>query len=159
MSTVQSLEQERQAILERMQMRREAYKRVLNGEQDFEAVAPRGNGSHAIHGANAGRRFDTGDGQRRELVPETMGSAGRQYSYRRVPDRFPRTRLMQTVAEHPMLWALGVAAVVAIGPRRIAKGVTTSTAAFGALASSQSGMDMLGRVLTLVGAFAQRKGS
>lgn len=150
MSTVQSLEQERQAILDRMQMRRETYRRMLNDGEDLRSMPARTSLHAGDHAYGHGRPDHLNDGA---IADQTA------YSYRRVPDRFPRTRLMQTVSAHPMLWALGVAAVLAIGPRRIARTVTTGTAAAGGLASSQSGMDLIGRVLTLAGAYAQRKGS
>lgn len=142
MSTVQSLEQERLAILDRMQMRREAYRRMLHdGEDPRDLPARRDIGATAAY-------------VRR---PEGASADTTTYRYRHVPDTFPRTRLMKTVSEHPMLWALGVAAVFAIGPRRIARSVATSGAALGAVATSRSQMDMIGRVLTLAGAVAQRR--
>lgn len=144
MSTVQSLEQERQAILDRMQMRREAYRRMLHDGTDFSSMPARVDGAAQ---PSAARRLD-----REGATADTA-----VYTYKRVPDSFPRTRLMRNVSEHPMLWALGVAAVLAIGPRRIARSVATSGAALGAVATSRSRMDMIGRVLTLAGAVAQGK--
>lgn len=140
MSTVQSLEQERQAILDRMQMRRESYRRMLHDGEDLPPAYGRKNAP--------AYRLDANDGA---TADETV------YTYRRAPDSFPRTRLMKTVSEHPMLVALGVAAVLAIGPRRLARSVATGSAALGAVAASQSRVDMLGRVLNLASAYAQRK--
>jgi hypothetical protein len=145
MTIVQSLEQERQAILDRMQMRRESYRRMLSGEEDARRLPPRAERHAETHAAH---RLDVGDGA---IADNTA------YTYRRAPDSFPRTRLMQTVSEHPMLWALGVAAVLAIGPRRIVRSVASGSTALGAVAASQSRMDMLGRVLTLASAYAQRR--
>lgn len=147
MSTVQSLEQERQAILDRMQMRRESYRRMLVNGEDMDA-RPSVGVVEAHRRPNPSQRFDRDDG----AVADTT-----VYTYRRVPDTFPRTRLMQVVSEHPVLCALGVAAVLAIGPRRIVRTVASSSAAVGAIATSQSKMDMLGRVLAIAGAFAQGK--
>lgn len=148
MSTVQSLEQERQAILDRMQMRREAYRRMLTNGEQFGARDSGTTAVEAHRSPGAARRLDQGDGA---IADTTV------YTYRRVPDTFPRTRLMQVVSEHPLLCAIGVAAVLAIGPRRIVRSVATSSAAVGAIATSQSKMDMIGRVLAIAGAFAQGK--
>jgi len=136
MSTVQSLEQERQAILDRMQMRRETYRRVLHDGGDLDASPAYRATRQAYEGATA----DT-----------------TTYRYTRIPDTFPRTRLMKNVSEHPMLWALGVAAVFAIGPRRLARSVATSGAALGAVASSRTNMDLLSRLLTVASTVAQRR--
>jgi hypothetical protein len=143
MSTVRSLEQERQAILDRMQLRREAYRRMLAGGEDFQMVtASRGdkpNGS--AYAGNGG---------------ETAGTT--VYTYTQVPDAFPRSRMMQVVSRHPLLCALGVAAVLAIGPRRIVRSVSTSRLALGAIAADPSRLNMIGRVLELAGTYAKRRG-
>lgn len=141
MSTVQSLEQERQAILDRMQMRREAYRRVLHDGGDLNALPAR----------------VRPNGTARTPLYEGATADTTTYRYTHVSDTFPRTRLMKTVSEHPMLLALGVAAVFAIGPRRLARSVATGGAALGAVAGSRSNMDLLSRMLTLASAIAQRR--
>ena len=135
-----SLEEERQAILERMQMRRETYRRVLTGGGDLDqiTVAPSGQAALTHH--------------------VTHASHAQAYSplARPIPTRFPRSTLMRVVTEHPLLCALGVAAIVAIGPRRIMRTVASSGTAVAALtARNQSNIDLLGKVLTMAGAYVQ----
>ena len=145
MNPVQALEQERQAILDRTQMRRETYRRALHDGHDLRTLPARGDGNAfvTVRPARAnGATVDT-----------------TTYQYRHVPDSFPRSRLAQTMRDHPMLWALGVAAVLAIGPRRIARSVSSGSMALGAVAASRSRMDMIGRVLTLAGSIVQRRGN
>ncbi len=132
--SLSSLEAEKQAILERMQARRETYRRML------------------IEGTD----LDTANLKR---IPPTMQG---MTVYRHVdePQHFPRSMLMRTVMDHPFLVALGVAAVVAIGPRRIMRTVSQGAAAAGTLSTpGDSPMDMIGKVLTIVGTFAQARGS
>jgi hypothetical protein len=128
-----SLEEERKAILERMQMRRESYRRALNGGGDLdrlpaEPAAPRS----LVHA--------------QQVYPTT----------RPVPTRFPRSTLMRVLVDHPVLCAVGVAALVAIGPRRIVKTVASGATAVGTLtANNQTNVDLLGKVLTMAGAYVQ----
>ncbi|HJV86005.1 MAG TPA: hypothetical protein VJ698_11075 [Noviherbaspirillum sp.] len=132
--SLSSLEAEKQAILERMHARRETYRRML------------------IEGTD----LDTANMKR---IPPTMQG---MTVYRHVdePQHFPRSAVMRTVMDHPFLVALGVAAVVAIGPRRIMRVVSQGAAAAGTLSTpGDSTTDMIGKVLTLVGTFAQARGS
>lgn len=143
MTTVQSLEQERQAILDRMQMRRESYRRMLVEGEDFRKVSM----------SHDGMQGDHISGYARSSAGSTPHSTA-VYSYTRA---MPRTKLMQVVSEHPVLCALGVATVLAIGPRRLVRSVASSGAALSAVTMDQSRMDMLGRVLSLVGSITQRR--
>ncbi|HVL77623.1 MAG TPA: hypothetical protein VM406_16535 [Noviherbaspirillum sp.] len=163
MSTVQSLEQERQAILDRMQMRRETYRRMLADGEDPRMLAEtheqyrQGHGDGRAGESAANRAAHADPRSMKRFAAAGVGDDSTVYTYRRVNDSFPRTRVMQVVAEHPVLCALGAAAVLAIGPRRIMRTVATSSAAIGAVAQSPTAMDMIGRVLTLAGAVAQRR--
>jgi hypothetical protein len=66
--------------------------------------------------------------------------------------------VMRVISDHPLLCALGVAAVVVIGPRRIAHTVTSSGALMGALSErNQLNIDMIGRLLSMVGAYTQAR--
>jgi hypothetical protein len=128
--SLSSLEAERQSILDRMKMRRDTYRRMLTDGTDLNAEAVTRIAS---------------DGS-----PMTV------YRHNPAPTHFPRSTLMRTIMDHPFLCAVGVAAVVAIGPRRIIRTVTSSTAAVGALtAGNQSNIDMIGKLLTMAGAYAQ----
>lgn len=130
--SLSSLEAERQSILDRMKMRRDTYRRMLTDgtDLDMEPVT---------------RLTGTG-------LPVTV------YRHDQTPTRFPRSTFMRTIMDHPFLCAVGVAAVVAIGPRRIIRTVTSGTAAVGTLAAgNQSNIDMIGKLLTMAGAYAQSR--
>lgn len=145
MNTGQSLEAERQSILDRMQMRRENYRRMLTDGAELDQIAdfhPAGD-RHAIAHA-------TPSAQTVRATP----------AYRPVrhaePMHFPRSTLMRTITEHPYLCALGVAAVVLIGPKRIARTVVGAGSTVSALAAgNQSNLDMVGKVLAMAGAYVQ----
>lgn len=128
-----SLEAERQAILERMQMRREIYRRALADGGDLNRLTADPAGSRSLAYAQ-------------QLHP----------MHRPVPTRFPRSTLMRVLIDHPVWCALGVAAVVAIGPRRIVKTVASGAATVGAFtAGAQANADLLGKVLAIAGAYVQ----
>jgi hypothetical protein len=146
----QSLEMERQAILDRMQIRRERYRRMLTDGADLDdavIVDPHPAGpypaAHSLaHGplpgaSSTGVYHRTGHGSARSLTP--------------------RNPVMRALYEHPYLVALGVAAVVAIGPKRILRTVTTSGTALSTVMASnnQSNVDLAGRLLTMIGAYVQ----
>lgn len=109
------------------------------------------------------------DGVDLERLPADQASASRSLVHvqqvyptqRPVPTRFPRSALMRVLIEHPVLCAVGVAALVAIGPRRIVKTVASGATAVGTLtattATSQSNVDLLGRVLTMAGAYMRSR--
>jgi hypothetical protein len=129
-----SLEEERKAILERMQMRRESYRRALTDGVDLERipVEPGSSRTQLVHA--------------QQVYP----------TQRPVPTRFPRSTLMRVLIDHPFLCAVGVAALVAIGPRRIVKTVASGATAIGTLtANNQTNVDLLGKVLTMAGAYVQ----
>ena len=130
-----SLEEERKAILERMQMRRESYRRALNGGADLDQIPADPMATRALPAAHAQHVYPT---------------------HRPVPTRFPRSTVMRVLMDHPVLCALAVAALVAIGPRRIVQTVATGATAIGTLtANNQTNVDLLGKVLTMAGAYVQ----
>ncbi|WP_206047165.1 hypothetical protein [Noviherbaspirillum denitrificans] len=119
-----------------MQMRRETYRRALNGGADLERIP--------------------GEPVAIREVPPAAHVQHVFPTHRPVPTRFPRSALMRVLMDHPVLCAVGVAALVAIGPRRIAKTVATSATAIGTLtANNQTNVDLLGKVLTMAGAYVQ----
>jgi len=144
----QSLEEERQNILHRMQVRREGYRRMLTNGGDIRSIA---DVEPLLPGAAKARLGHEGG-------PQTSWPTERHAvaTYRPVPARHPRSALMRVLMEHPLLCAAGVAAVVAIGPKRIVRTVMTGgTAASTLVASNQSNIDLLGRILTMAGAYVQ----
>lgn len=127
MSSVSTLEAERRAILDRMHARRDTYRSMLtNGTSLQEAPV-----AHQVAGTHI-------------------------YSYSPAPASFPRSTLMRVITEHPVLVAAGIAAVIVIGPKRIMRTVSSGGAAVAALsARNNSNIDMIGRLLTMAGAYAQ----
>lgn len=115
-----SLEDERQAILDRMEASRNRYQRMLRNQPEVIANVHHPVGRHAAY-----------------AVPE---------------DRFPRSAALRWVAHHPLLCVAAIAAVVAIGPRRIVrtalKGGSAATSSLTLLNSPN--IDTLGRLLTII---------
>jgi hypothetical protein len=146
-----SLEAERQNILHRMQMRREGYRRMLvNGGDlssisDVEPLSENAVGNpHTGHGSNVGAHAGWPTARRAVAT------------YRPAAAHNSRGPLMRVLTEHPLLCALGVAAVVAIGPKRIARTVMSGGAAAGTMMTNNpSNIDLLGRILTMAGAYVQ----
>lgn len=145
-----SLEMERQAILDRMQMRRERYRRMLTDGADLDdavVVEP-----HAYPGTHA-LAHDPAHGP---VAGSGTGLRSQRAGYGSTRSLAPRNPVLRVLAEHPFLCALGVAAVVAIGPRRIVRTAVNSGTALGTvMARNQSNLDMAGRLLTMVGAYVQ----
>jgi len=114
-----SIEDERQAILDRMEASRERYRRMLRGQP--------------------------------EVIANVHHPVGRHAAYALPEDRFPRSAAMRWVAQHPLLCAAAVAAVVVVGPRRIMRTAIKggSTAASLTLRNS-SNIDNLSRLFTIV---------
>lgn len=138
--SAQSLEAERQAILDRMQARRERYRRMLTDGTDINDEA-------VVVEPHAATRYPAGP----SVAHSPPGTV-----YRAAPLSARHNPVVQTLMEHPFLVALGVAALVAIGPKRILRGVTTGGTALSALAvRDQSNVDLAGRLLTMVGAYVQ----
>lgn len=139
MNTGQSLEAERQSILDRMQMRRESYRRMLTGGPDIDQISEAQPLDQPV------------------ALPHTRATqSNHEPAYRLAPDHFPRSTIMRTITEHPYLCALGVAAVVLIGPRRIVRTVVNAgTTATALAAGNQTNADLLGKVLAMAGAYVQ----
>jgi hypothetical protein len=136
-----SLEAERQNILHRMQMRREGYRRMLVNGGDLSSIS-----DVEPLSENAVGNPHTGWPTARRAVA----------TYRPASAHNSRGPLMRVLTEHPLLCALGVAAVVAIGPKRIARTVMSGGAAAGTMMTNNpSNIDLLGRILTMAGAYVQ----
>lgn len=121
MSRTRALEEERNAILFRIQESRDEYRKLLSGEMDGKGrslrTGTRG-ASHASHRIVNGEVID---------VPGQMALA----PTRRLSSTQPALRW---VRDHPFLCVGIAAAVMAIGPRRILRiGVRSTTALAGAV--------------------------
>jgi hypothetical protein len=125
----QSLEEERQKILERMQASREQYRRILMDQPQVVVNTHHPVGHHAVY-----------------AVPMKPT---------------PQNNALRWVAQHPMISAAGVAAVaaavIAIGPKRIARvAVQGSNTAANLTLRNPSNIDAITRLLTLVADIVQR---
>lgn len=137
--SIETLEAERQAILERMRMRRENYRRMLTDGDELGEI-PVGQAVHVDHSFA------------HSYTPASRPVAAHQT----VPDVFPRSTLVRTVMQHPVYIALGVAAILAIGPKRIMRTAVNSTAALTTLTGrNESNADLVGQLITLAGAYLQ----
>ncbi|TFV92753.1 hypothetical protein E4K72_19480 [Oxalobacteraceae bacterium OM1] len=143
------LEAEREAILKRMQMSREAYRRFLSDES----------GLHLEQQAAARQHVPQQVITHMENHPSARGhdAAVHITRFSGTRDSFPRSMAVRWVMQHPFLTAAAVAAVVAIGPGRIARAAMKGgTAATTLTLRNPANMDVLNRVLTLVTEYAQR---
>lgn len=114
-----SLEDDRQAILDRMESSRSRYRRMLRNQPEVIANVHHPVGRHAAY-----------------AVPE---------------DRFPRSAALRWVAQHPLLCVAAIAAVVVIGPRRIARAALKGGSAATSLTLHNSpNIDTLGRLITII---------
>lgn len=147
MNSGHSLEAERDSILGRMQARREGYRRMLHDGLDISSISDvEPAGTDATHPVSVPATGSAYTARSHAVAP--YGAAR--------PEQFPRSTLMRVVTEHPLLCALGVAAIVAIGPKRIARTVMTGGTTVTALAAgNKSNVDLLGRILTMAGAYVQ----
>ena len=144
-----SLEEERQAILDRMQMRRERYRRMLTVGGDLDDAEFAEPHATTTHLAATPTTHDTS-------YRAMHSSAYTPTGYRAMePMNSGHGPVIRVLMEHPFLCALGVAAVVAIGPRRILRTLTSSGTALTTFAGNQSNVDLAGRLLTMVGAYVQ----
>jgi hypothetical protein len=142
------LEAQRQAILERMQMSREAYRRFLRDEPELEVSVPHG-GIHPPSHTISPMQPDQSIHGYQNSHPISRFSGAR--------DTFPRSAAMRWITEHPFMCAAAVAAVVMIGPGRIARlAMKGGTAATALTLRNPSNVDNISRVLSLVADYAQR---
>jgi hypothetical protein len=126
--SLHSLESERNAILNRMQMSRTGFRHMLADDED------------EMHAAAA------------DLHATSPLTSQHHPAHIDSRHRFPRSATMRLLTRHPFACALTVAAVVVIGPRRIMRTVVNKGSVLTALTlRNQANVDMIGRVLALVG--------
>jgi len=145
-----SLEMERQAILDRMQMRREHYRRMLTDGEGLDDAVLIETQPHAANPYPSMPALAPGP-----LAHDASARVANRSGYGAMRSLAPRNPVMRVLAEHPFLIAVGVAAVVAIGPKRLLRTVTTTGTALGTVMGNQSNVDLAGRLLTMVGAYVQ----
>lgn len=138
-----SLEEERQAILDRMQRSRESYRRMLSGQGAISGSR------HALHHDESSHSSAI---SHQPLAPANRHSYASTYRWA------PRGGAMRILTDHPVMCALAVAAVVAIGPRRIVRTVANSGKTVTNLTlRNQANIAMLTRLLTTVADTMQRR--
>lgn len=162
----QSLEAERNAILERMQASRERFRRVLSGEEELSLAAEggaqslrtqssRGQRSHAF--AHVGPE-DTH--QESLAVASHLGHTHdpRQVTHLSAARRgFPRSVAVRWAMDHPLLCTAAVAVIVVIGPRKMVRAAMSNTARLAASTLRKpANIDLLTRLLIMVADVAQR---
>jgi hypothetical protein len=137
--SINSLEAERQAILARIQSNREQYRRMLMENPDAQT-----HGTY-LHSSE----HPAGSAQ------SSYGHYGHSFADYRDIRHNPA---VQWVKEHPLLCVAAVAAVIAIGPRRIAKTLVSGGGALTALTlRNQANVDMAGRLISSVVDYMQRE--
>jgi hypothetical protein len=135
--SIHSLEAEREAILARMQEHREQYRRMLMENSDVHA---QGSYLHNDH--------STGN------LPSTYGHYGHSFTEHMDLRHNPA---VQWVKEHPLLCVAAVAAIIVIGPRRLARTAISGGTALTALTlRNQANVDMAGRLISSVVDYLQR---
>ncbi|NEX60348.1 hypothetical protein [Noviherbaspirillum galbum] len=121
-----SLEEERQKILDRMQASREQYRRMLLNQPEVVVNRQHPVGHHAAYA----------------LPPKAM---------------MPRNSALRWMAQHPVVCAAAVAALIAVGPKRIARAAAQgSNAATNLTLRNPSNIDAITRLITLVADIVQR---
>jgi hypothetical protein len=140
MSTTPSLEAERQAILARMQANREQYRRMLmdnTGSSGHREPAPTNLANADMHPAYS----------------QPYAHSFTDYSSAR------HNPALTWIKEHPFICAAAVAALVAIGPRRIASAARSVAAGGTALTAltlrNQQNVETLGRLISTVVNYVQ----
>ena len=140
MSSTQSLEAERESLLSRMEANREQYRRMLMDNSSTRTYDTPGQGGSASHDVRPG-----GSQYSRSGSQYGDSYSGADYG----PS--PAMQALRWVQEHPLLCAAAVAAVVAIGPRRIARTAVTGGTALTALTlRNQQNINTIVRLLSQV---------
>jgi hypothetical protein len=141
MSSIKSLEAERESILARMQANRERYRRMLMENSDVQT-----------HGT-----YLQSDQPEGSLQTSSYGHYGHTFADHDLRHNPAVQSAVHWVKEHPLLCVAAVAAVIAIGPRRIARTVVTGGSALTALTlRNQANVDMAGRLISQVVDYMQR---
>jgi hypothetical protein len=150
MISTQSLEAQRQSLLSRMEANREQYRRMLMDNPDGPVYD------------TPGRRLRASGDGRGGQYGSSEQYGGSQYAddrytraaYEHGPS--PAIQALRWVQEHPLLCAAAVAAVVAIGPRRIVKtAVTSGTALTALMLRNQQNINSIVRVISQVAGYVQ----
>lgn len=138
------LEAERRALLARMQANREQFRRMLMDQPEVKTYTPAVQGGQAAHEVT----HEVPHGARYEN-PQYSGHYDTAYNYAATGTQSPGMMALQWMKQHPFLCAAAVAAVVAIGPRRIARTAMASGTAVGAVTMrNQANINMITRLVS-----------
>ena len=162
----QSLEAERNAILERMQASRERYRRVLSGEEAFSLAEEAGAKSLRPQSSRGQRSHAFAHVASEDAHQEPLAVAShlahtddpRQLTHLSAARRdFPRSAAVPWAMDHPLLCAAAVAVIVVIGPRKMVRAARSNTKRSAASTlRNPANIDLLTRLLTMVADVAQR---
>jgi hypothetical protein len=135
MSSKTSLEAERQAILFRMQASRDEYRRMLMDEPEVHHLHSNHMSADQLHGGGMASHYQQAHNPAAEI-------AGAAFTW---------------MKKHPLVCAAAVAAMVAIGPRRIARTAMSGGTALTALTlRNPQNIDVVTRLLSTVAGYMQR---
>lgn len=161
--SIHSLEAERQAILDRMQRTREGYRSMLNGRE--HAVSHQQHSSYPAVSGGHGAMVPAHHQQ-----PHAHTHASSQLNFAHLAQFLPRSGSMRVLTDHPVLCALAVAAVVAIGPKRIVRSaqsamhsaqnvMNSGTKVANLTVRNQANIALLMQLVTMVTDVLQRRNS
>lgn len=154
MISTQSLEAQRQSLLSRMEANREQYRRMLMDNPDGPVYDNPGRRLHAS--GDARESGDQYSGGQQVAGPYSGGERYAHAAYEHGPS--PAIQALRWVQEHPLLCAAAVAAVVAIGPRRIVKTAVAGGTALTALTlRNQQNINSIVRVISQVAGYVQNE--
>jgi hypothetical protein len=156
---LEALEAERQAILSRMETSREHYRRMLMGESNDTTQSRASNGHAAADAApNTSYYGHNSDGMYGHGQSDAAG-----LDMNRLQDgaAIAADAAFAWVKQHPVLTAAAVAAIVAIGPRRIMKSLAAGGTALGAAGAvalrNPQNIDLITRLFSTAAAGLQQR--
>ncbi len=159
MNKTHSLEHERQSILSRMQTSREQYRRMLMDDSDLHTHNQSLHGSHLNGSGSPGAAY-TGGTAGMHSAAGHEGAAPQYSNHYQSQSATPADMALAWAKQHPLLCAAAVAAVVAIGPRRLMRTVGSALASGGALTAltlrNPSNIDAITRLKSTVRGYLQQ---
>jgi len=157
MNKTHALEEERQSILRRMRASRAEYKRVLS-EDNYHLPQHDQYAAHLdMHATQAHYRKADTSGHASQSSSSDTDNVIHHHSLHSTPAQIASTAL-HWIRRHPFLCAAGVAAVVALGPGRIARKAMKGGAALGILTlRNTKNSDAITLLLSTAASYLKRK--
>ncbi|RJG06702.1 hypothetical protein D3870_12395 [Noviherbaspirillum cavernae] len=158
MSRAQFLESERESILSRMQASRDEYRRIMTDEPGGAYVPERTvSRDPRLHAAElTDSSSSSGSRHVQRFSASLADPSQRAHPYKTAANNAAMAAV-GWVKEHPLLCAAAVAAVVVIGPRRVARSTVAGTSALLALTlRNPQNIDTVTRLISTAAAYVQR---